>query len=85
MPSRDFALNRAKVQMSSPFLRDPEILHVFNVPLPSLSRLCVCVCVFFFAGNVGLLKTQNIPKNTKPPISSEKKKKTFVKGTAGAR
>ena len=55
--------------------------HVFNVPLPNPSRLCVCV---FFAGNVGSIKTQMSPKIQKPKHLAKKTRKTFLMGSAGA-
>ena len=79
-----FALNRTKVQMSTPFLRVKpwNFAHVFNVPLPSLFY----AFFFFFAENVGSLKTQISPKNTKTQTSDEENEnniKSSVKGSAG--
>ena len=63
-----FALDRAKVQMSTPFLID--VAHVFYVPIPSLLR----VFFVFFAGNVGSLKTQMSPQKYQNPNIWRKKK-----------
>ena len=88
MPSGDFCTPPHKVQISMPFLRVRlwNFAHVFSVPLPSLFRGCVCVCVCFFsAENVGSLETQISQKNTQTQISDEKnkKQKTSIRSRLG--
>ena len=79
-----FALNRAKVQMSTPFLRVRlwNFAHVFNVPQPSLLRMEFLVFfVLFSPKRGGSLKTQIFQKIQKPKYLAEKR---IVEGSAGA-
>ena len=81
-----FTRNRAKVQMSTMFLRVRpwDFVSVF---ICALAEPFTNVFFFFPAEHVGSVKTQKSPKNTKPHKSKEKnneQKNTFVKGTAGA-
>ena len=84
MPTRDFALNRTKVQMSTPFLRVRpwNFAHVCNVPLPSLLRM---FWVFFSAKMWGPLKPKYLQKIQKPKYLAKKTKRKKKKKSLKAR
>ena len=83
MPSRDFCTSSHKSpNVHAVFERyDPEILHVFNVSLPSLLRMFFFVFCFFFRRKCGKsLKTQisnNNKKDNNPNIWRGKKREKF--------
>ena len=73
-----FSLYSTKLQMSTLFLRDRpwHSVHVFNVPLPSLSRIVFFLFFCFFSTEIwDPLRPKYPPKTQKPKYLAEKKRK----------